>query len=94
MKQRTRHSTVAALNAHTIHAHTGCDTTSKIGSKTAIFKKSFDLGLLKGSGKEDCTETMIKDAEQFLLQLLCQQDYKTFNEYRLQQFMMVKSYGY
>ena len=86
MKQRTSHSTVAALNAHTIHALTGYDTTSKISSKTAIFKRSVDLDLLKGFGKGECTERMMKDAEQFLLQLLGQPDYKTFNEYRLQQF--------
>ena len=36
-----------------IHALTGCDTTSKVGTKTAILKKSMNLELVSYFGKSE-----------------------------------------
>ena len=63
-----------------VHALTGCDSTSKVGTKTAIFKKSVSLDLIKGFGEGQCSEKMLLDAEVFLLHLLGQ-SFQTFNEY-------------
>ena len=69
-----------------IHALTGCDTTSKVGSKTGVLKKSLDLELLELFGQNDISDQMIRGAERFLLQLLGNEDLKTFDIHRHQQF--------
>ena len=43
---------------------------SKVGAKTAVFKKSVDLELLKRFGEDYCTERMAMNVEKFLLQIL------------------------
>ena len=69
-----------------IHALTGSDTTSKIGSKTAILKRSVELEAIASFGKAELTNEMIKGAETVLLQLLGHPEFKEFDEYRFQQF--------
>ena len=64
-----------------IHSLTGCDTTSKIGTKAAILKKPVDLDLVKSFGKTELTPSMVVDAEKFLLQILGQEEFKSFDEY-------------
>ena len=53
----------------TIHALTGCDTMSKIGTKTAALKTAQEYGheLLCFFGKRELTDKMIDDADKFLL---------------------------
>ena len=52
-----------------VHALTGCDTTSKIGTKAAALKTAFACGieLLHSFGKTDISDEMIANAEKFLL---------------------------
>ena len=69
-----------------VHALTGADTTSKIGAKTAVLKKSVDLEYIKSFGKAELSEDMIKSAEKFLLQLLGQSELNTFDELRVRQY--------
>ena len=52
-----------------VHALTGCDTTSKIGTKAAALKTAFACGieLLHSFGKTVISVEMIANAEKFLL---------------------------
>ena len=69
-----------------VHALTGCDTTSRVGPKTAVLTKDVDLELIQLFGKgPQVTEEDIKNAEVFLLQILGQKEFKSFNEYRVHQ---------
>ena len=51
----------------------------KVGTKTAVFIKSVDLELVKGFGEDYCIEQMAMNAEKFLLQILEQRDFTTFD---------------
>ena len=53
--------------------------SSKVGTKTAAFKNSVDLELVKGFGEYYCTEEMAMNAEKFLLQILEERDFTTFD---------------
>ena len=75
-----------------IHSLTSCDTTSKVGNKVSVLTRSVDLSLIQGFGKNVCTETMLMDAEQFLLQLIGKADHKTFDDYRHTQFYDAAKY--
>ena len=71
-----------------IHSLTGCDTTSKVGSKTAVFKKDINSNLIKGFGKHsEITLNEIANAETFLLQVLGENETITFDKYRLMQYL-------
>ena len=50
-----------------LHSLSGCDTTSKVGSKLACFKMSLNLELLEGFGIQPLTPNMSSKAEKFLL---------------------------
>ena len=72
---------------HAIHALSGCDTTSKVGPKTACLNKSLDLDLINDFGKAPMTESMIKQAEMFLINCLNKsRDVFTFDDYRYEQY--------
>ena len=68
-----------------IHALSGCDTTSKVGSKLSGIKSSVDLSLLYGFGEEELSAEMINKAEQFL-SALKKTDCSTFDEYCWEQY--------
>lgn len=55
-----------------IHSLTGCDTTSKVGTKLAALKtaEAFAENLLFDFGKEPLNQDMEKRAEQYLVQVL------------------------
>ena len=69
-----------------IHALTGCDTTSKVGTKAAIMKKSVDLELIRSFGKTDLSISVLENAEQFLLQMIGKGDFRTFDRLRYHQY--------
>ena len=50
------------------HALTGCDTTSKVGTKTKVLKTAISCAdQLKTFGEDEINDQMIVDAEQFLV---------------------------
>ena len=50
------------------YALTGCDTTSKISTKSRALKTAITCGdLLKSFGKDEISDQMLSDAEQFLV---------------------------
>ena len=69
-----------------IHALSGCDSTSKVGSKLAGLKASMDLSLLEGFGAEELSPKMISNAEKFLITGLKKTDCSAFDEYRWEQY--------
>lgn len=76
------------LNLPALHSLSGCDTTSKVGSKLACFTKPLDLELLSGFGTAQLTEEMISNAETLLLQTLLRasdEDVTSFDEFRYRQ---------
>ena len=51
-----------------VHALTGCDTTSKVSTKSRALKTAITCGdLIKSFGKDEINDQMISDAEQFLV---------------------------
>ena len=95
------HSVVKNLNASlvkhlpSIHALTGCDTTSKVGGKVSCFTKSLNLELLEGFGSDSLSEEMLDGAEQFLLATLTKaRDVKSFDDYRYEQYHDMKALGF
>lgn len=68
-----------------VHALTGSDTTSKVGTKDAVLKKKLDFHLLQNFGKDnDITEIDVINTEKFLMQVLGYQG--TFDQFRIVQF--------
>ena len=68
-----------------VHALTGCDTTSKVGTKKAALKAVECTGseLLSGFGKEPLSDDMIAAAERFLVGCLSDTStVKSFDELR------------
>ena len=67
-----------------IHALTGCDTASKVGTKSRAVKEGANNGydLLYSFGREELSVQMIADAEKFLLKCITKHDVDTFNELR------------
>ena len=59
-----------------VHALTGCDTTSKVGTKASALKQASKCGykLLYSFGKEDISDSMMSNAEKFLLKCLSSSD--------------------
>ena len=54
-----------------VHALTGCDTTSKVGTKLKALKTAIsDCDLLKTFGKDQINDQMIANAEQFLVKCI------------------------
>ena len=55
-----------------VHALTGCDTTSKAGTKSATFQAAMKCGyeLLYSFGKSQISDQMILLAEKFLLECI------------------------
>ena len=72
-----------------VHSLGGCDTTSKVGSKSSCLKKSLDLKLLHGFGVGSLTNDKISRAEKFLLKTLLKatdMDVVSFDELRFRQY--------
>jgi len=72
-----------------VHALTGCDTTSKIGTKTSAFKTAEKYGyeLIYSFGKSELTEQMINNAERFLVRCLSSnENIGCFDELRYEVF--------
>ena len=67
-----------------IHALTGCDTTSKFGTKGMAFKEGKKNGynLLYSFGRDEISNQMTADAEKFLLNCIKRHDVSTFDELR------------
>ena len=65
-----------------IHALTGCDTTSKVGTKKKAIKKGNKnaYNLLCYFGKNEISESMIADAEKFLVQCITSDDTDNFDD--------------
>lgn len=78
---------VLVENLPAIHALSGCDTTSKVGPKLACLKKSLNLELIKDFGITPMTESMINNAEKFLLDCLPKsREVAKFDDYRYEQY--------
>ena len=65
-----------------IRALTGCDTTSKVGKKKKAIKKGNKntYNLLCYFGKNEISESMIADAEKFLVQCITSDDTDNFDD--------------
>ena len=66
------------------HALTGCDTTSKVGTKGKAVKEGIKNGynLLYSFGKDEISNQMITDAEKFLVNCITSHNVDTFDEHR------------
>ena len=65
-----------------VHALTGCDTTSKVGSKCAAVQaaETYGYDLLHLFGKSELDDVMIQNAEKFLLRCISQNSvFENFN---------------
>ena len=72
-----------------VHALSGCDTTSKIGTKKSAFQTAEKSGeeYLKSFGKSVLTEEMVCSAEKFLADCLSNdKKLQTFDELRFQTY--------
>ena len=72
-----------------VHVLTGCDTTSKVGTKKAALKAAECTGseLLSGFGKEPLSDDMITAAERFLVGCLSDTStVESFDELRYHQY--------
>ena len=84
------HSLVYHMNAAVVdilppvHALTGCDTTSKVGTKSATLKtvNECDYELLCFFGKTELTDEIISNAEKFLLKCVSDQNLDKFDNIR------------
>ena len=66
-----------------IHALTGCDTASKVGTKSrAVREGAGCYHLLYAFGRDALSDEMIADAEKFLLKCITKHDVDTFDELR------------
>ena len=67
-----------------IHALTGCDTTSKVGTKARALKVGVLSGykLLYSFGRDNIHEDMIYDAEKFLVKCISNHEVDAFDELR------------
>ena len=64
-----------------IHALTGCDTASKVGTKSrAVREGAGCYHLLYAFGRDALSDEMIADAEKFLLKCITKHDVDTFDE--------------
>ena len=65
-----------------VHALTGCNTVSKVGTKSRALKASFDhYNLIQDFGKAALSEDMMISAEKFLLRSICtNQHVSTFDD--------------
>ena len=73
-----------------VHALTGCDTTSKVGTKTSSYPATTKYGfeLLHSFGKSDITEPMLLSAVEFLVRCLdSKSNVKTFDDLRNQMYL-------
>ena len=70
-----------------VHAFTGCDTTSKVGTKLSALQTAEKYGyeLLSSFGTSDITDEMIKNAEKFLVRCIDHNSHvDTFDDLRNQ----------
>jgi hypothetical protein len=70
-----------------VHALTGCDTTSKVGTKLSALQTAEKYGyeLLSSFGTSDITDEMIKNAEKFLVRCIDHNSHvDTFDDLRNQ----------
>ena len=79
-------STLEVLPA--IHALTGCDTTSQVGTKGNALKVGFNKGseLLSSFKLQRLDEDNIQNAEKFLVNCISKNEVDTFDELRHQFF--------
>jgi hypothetical protein len=85
LMEKTNSSVIRVLPA--MHALTGCDTTSKFGTKPAALKKCSNFAdLLIGFGSAPITEDMMVKSETFLVEVMGGHGCKTMDELRYFQF--------
>ena len=66
-----------------IHALTGCDTASKVGTKSRAVKEGPEsYPLLYSFGRDELSEEMISNAEKFLIKCITKHNVDTFDELR------------
>lgn len=74
-----------------VHALSGCDTTSKVGSKHSAFALAKDYSyLLKDFGKQELTESISEQAEEFLTRTLAK-NFKIMNDLRITKYHSMKN---
>ena len=73
-----------------IHSLSGCDTTSKVGTKhTALMRAKDYAYLLEDFGKEDLSDVMLENAEEYLTRVLSK-DFKVMNDLRIFEYHRMK----
>lgn len=74
-----------------IHSLSGCDTTSKVGTKHAalIRAKGYSY-LLQDFGKKDLSDGMLENAEEYLTRVLSK-DFKVMNDLRIFKYHRMKN---
>ncbi|KAJ8874124.1 hypothetical protein PR048_024965 [Dryococelus australis] len=82
-------STIEILPA--LRAITGCDTTSKFGTKLTALKHGKLSHLLQTFGKTDLCDVMMYDAEEFLVGILSS-DFTSGNKLRLHRYHQMKRF--
>ena len=67
-----------------IHALTGCDSTSKFGTKGRAIKEGLKNGysLLYSFGRDEMSNEMLADAEKFLINCISKHQVETLDELR------------
>ena len=72
-----------------VHALTGCDTTSKVGAKSAAFQAATKCGyeLFYFFGKSEISDQMILSAEKFLVECISKSSERNnFDEIRFETY--------
>ena len=80
-----QNSSVSNVWEHFIHWISGCDTTSKVGTKTSALKMASTKNFidLLAFGQSDIDQRVLEDAENFLLRCISKDvNFKTFDSLR------------
>lgn len=73
-----------------IHSLSGCDTTSKVGTKHAALMRAKDYAyLLKDFGREELSDTILENAEEYLTRVLSK-DFQRMNDLRIFKYHRMK----
>lgn len=73
-----------------VHSLSGCDTTSKVGTKHAALIRGKDYAyLLKDFGKEDLSAIMLENAEEYLTRVLSK-DFQVMDDLRVFKYHRMK----
>lgn len=74
-----------------VHSLSGCDTTSKVGTKHAALMRAKEYAyLLQDFGKEDLSNIMLENAEEYLTRVLSK-DFKVMNDLRIFKYHRMKN---